>query len=59
MTILNPCVTDAGKYTLVVRLEKDQIKTGAYLNVASKDPEYCFKKRMSPSQVKIRMSKLD
>ena len=44
-------MTDAGKYTLVVRLEKDQMKTGAYLNVAAADPEFYFKKKVKATQV--------
>ena len=36
-------------------MEKDQMKAGAYLNVAAKDPEYYFKKKMKPSQVKFNL----
>ena len=51
ITILNPTVADAGKYTLVVKIEKDTFKTGAYLNVAAKDPEYFFKKKLKAKQL--------
>ena len=33
LTILNPCVNDMGKYTLVVKDGKETYHTGAYLDV--------------------------
>ena len=33
ITILNPKVADMGKYTLVVKIEKDTYHIGAYLDV--------------------------
>ena len=50
LTIFNPVVADMGKYTLVVRIEKDMYKTGAYLNVAAADPEYFFKKKLKAKE---------
>ena len=36
ITILNPKVADMGKYTLVVKIEKDTYHIGAYLDVKGK-----------------------
>jgi len=46
LTIKNPTKVHAGRYTLVVKLDKDSKFTSALLNVSDADPEFFFKMKL-------------
>ncbi len=45
LTVHNPTVADAARYTLVVRIDKDSYFCSGYLEVRDADPEYYFAKK--------------